>query len=142
MGAVRCASGVRHHQPLRDRESDGTLMTKRVIKTGIGTYQDAKSGNVGAFGFQGQEVDVHDDDLERFDALNVQPGVEDDFAPEPPDFENVSWSGNVMTSPAAGAETSGEGSGLNDDVTDEDVEESGTAEEDARAAEDTDAPKQ
>lgn len=116
-------------------------MAKRTIKLGLATYTDAKTGNPGAFGFQGEEVNVHDEDLERFDSLNIQPGVEDDFAPEPPDFTNVSFGGNVMTSPAAGEDTSGVGSGLNDDVSDEDVEESGTAEEDARAADNTDAPR-
>lgn len=106
-------------------------MAKRTIKTALGTYQDAKTGNVGAFGFRGQEVDVHDDDLERFDALNVQPGVDpDDDNPEPVDNTTVVGP-NVMVSPAAGAETSGEGSGLDDDVTEEDADESGTAEEDA-----------
>ena len=115
-------------------------MAKRTIKLGLATYTDSK-GNVGAFGFQGQEVDVHDKDLKRFDELNVQPGVEDDFAPEPTDFTQVSFGGNRMTSPAAGDDTSGVGSGLNDDVSDEDVEESGTAEEDAREADNTDAPR-
>jgi hypothetical protein len=113
-------------------------MAKRVIKTGIGTYQDAKTGNPGAFGTRGQEVDVHADDLERFDSLNVQPGVDpDDDNPDPVDNTSVVGP-NVMVSPAAGAETSGEGSGLDDDVSDEDVEESGTAEEDASS---DDAPR-
>jgi hypothetical protein len=116
-------------------------MTKRVIKTALGTYQDAKSGLIGAFGFRGQEVDVHADDLERFDSLNVQPGVDpDDDKPEPVD--NTTTVGpNTFVSPAAGEDTSGEGSGLNDDVSDEDVEESGTAEEDAAEADDADAPR-
>lgn len=116
-------------------------MAKRVIKTALGTYRDAKTGDVGAFGFRGQEVDVHADDLERFDALNRQPG-EDEDAPDPEFVDNTVQVGpNTMVSPAAGAETSGEGSGLNDDVSEEDVEESGTAEEDAREAENTDAPR-
>jgi hypothetical protein len=116
-------------------------MAKRTIKTALGTYQDAKSGNVGAFGFRGQEVDVHADDLERFDALNVQPGVDpDDDNPEPVDNTSVVGP-NVMVSPAAGEETSGEGSGLNDDVSEEDAEESGTAEEDAAEADSEDAPR-
>lgn len=115
-------------------------MAKRVIKTALGTYRDAKTGVVGAFGFRGQEVDVHDDDLERFDALNVQPGVDPD-EDEPEFVDNTVQVGrNTMVSPAAGEDTSGTGSGLNDDVSDEDVEESGTAEEDAADA-DSDAPK-
>lgn len=116
-------------------------MAKRVIKTALATYRDAKTGNVGAFGFRGQEVDVHDDDLERFDALNRQPGVDPD-EDEPEFVDNTVQVGpNRMVSPAAGEDTSGTGSGLNDEVSEEDVEESGTAEEDAAEAESSDAPK-
>jgi hypothetical protein len=115
-------------------------MAKRVIKTALATYQDAKSGNVGAFGFRGQEVDVHADDLDRFDELNRQPG-EDEDAPDPEFVDNTVQVGpNAMVSPAAGEETSGTGSGLNDDVSEEDAEESGTAEEDAADAE-SETPK-
>ena len=32
-------------------------MTKRTIKTGIGSYVDARG--IPTYGFQGQEVDVH-----------------------------------------------------------------------------------
>jgi hypothetical protein len=116
-------------------------MATRTIKTALGTYRDAKSGDVGAFGFRGQEVDVHDDDLERFDALNRQPGVDPDE--DEPEFVDttVQVGSNRMVSPAAGEETSGAGSGLNDEVSDEEADESGTAEEDAREADDTDAPR-
>jgi hypothetical protein len=47
-------------------------MTKRVIKTGVGSYVDKRG--VPTYGFQGQEVDVHDDFLEEFDAVNVENG--------------------------------------------------------------------
>lgn len=115
-------------------------MATRVIKTALGTYKDA-DGNVGAFAMRGQEVDVHESDLKRFDSLNRQPGVDPD-EDEPEFVDNTTQVGrNAMVSPAAGEETSGVGSGLNDDVSDEDVEESGTAEEDAREAENTDAPR-
>lgn len=43
-------------------------MAKRIIRTGIGSYVDTKGLN--QFGFLGEEVDVHDDDIERFDRLN------------------------------------------------------------------------
>lgn len=113
-------------------------MAKRVIKTGIGTYQDAKTGREGTFGYQGQEVDVHDDDLERFDALNVQPGVPEDWEPTPVDYTTVNASGQTLVSPAAGAETSGVASGLATVVeTDDDGDpvDDSTAEDDQNDAE-------
>lgn len=112
-------------------------MAKRTIKTGIGTYTDVK-GNTGCFGFRGQEVDVHEDDLERFDSLNENPGGD-----EPWEQERVMVN---MVSPAAGDETSGVDSGLNTTVEVDDEGEpvdDSTAEEDAAEAEkdDSDAPK-
>lgn len=68
-------------------------MPKRTIKTGIGTYTNEK-GVVGCFGFQGQEVDVHADDVERFDGLNEQPGGD-----EPHDPQRASV--DMLSSPAA-----------------------------------------
>jgi hypothetical protein len=47
-------------------------MTNRVIKTGVGSYVDKRG--VPTYGFQGQEVDVHDDFLAEFDAVNVENG--------------------------------------------------------------------
>lgn len=44
-------------------------MAKRTIRAGIVTYR-AADGREGAYGFLGDEVDVHEDDLERFDRLN------------------------------------------------------------------------
>ena len=47
-------------------------MTKRTILTGVGTYVNQRG--VSDFGFQGEEVDVHEDYLEEFDAMNVENG--------------------------------------------------------------------
>lgn len=86
-------------------------MPKRTIKTALATYRD-KDGNAGAFGFRGDEVEVHPDDVERFDSLNAQPGGDDEHEP--------SRSQVSLVSPAAGAATSGTGSGLNTTVEDAD----------------------
>lgn len=90
-------------------------MPKRTVKTGLATYRDA-DGQYGAVGFRGDEVDVHPDDVKRFDELNENPGGDE---PHDPEKEAV----NMYTSPAAGAETSGTGSGLNTDVEDDDGDE-------------------
>lgn len=49
-------------------------MAVRTVGTGIGTYlsQDGQW----RFGMLGDEVDVHDDDVERFDRLNGPAPVE------------------------------------------------------------------
>jgi hypothetical protein len=47
-------------------------MSKRTILTGVGTYVNQRG--VSDFGFQGDEVDVHEDFLEEFDAINVANG--------------------------------------------------------------------
>lgn len=44
-------------------------MATRTIRTGVGSYQRASDG-VWEFGMYGDEIDVHKDDLERFDRLN------------------------------------------------------------------------
>ena len=51
-------------------------MTKRVIKTAVGTYVGKRGGEpfVGAYGWKGDEVDVHEDFLEEFDAVNLETG--------------------------------------------------------------------
>ena len=46
-------------------------MPARTIRTGIGSYRDANG--LARFGFLGETVEVHDDDLERFDRLNPEP---------------------------------------------------------------------
>lgn len=47
-------------------------MSKRTIKTGVGSYVDKRG--VPTYGFQGDEVDVHEDHLEDFDKYNVDNG--------------------------------------------------------------------
>jgi hypothetical protein len=47
-------------------------MSKRTIKTGVGSYVDKRG--IPTYGFQGQEVDVHDDFVADFDAVNVDNG--------------------------------------------------------------------
>jgi hypothetical protein len=107
-------------------------MAKRTVKVGILTYTNAK-GVAGTIGYRGDEVDVHDDDLERVDELNKNPGGDEPWEQERAAVE--------MVSPAAGPDTSGVDSGLNTEVeTDDDgnpVDDS-TAEDDAS---DEDAPK-
>lgn len=46
-------------------------MAKRTIRAGIVTYR-AADGREGMFGFLGDEVDVHAEDIERFDRLNPE----------------------------------------------------------------------
>ena len=110
-------------------------MAKRTVKIALMTYQNAK-GLGGCIGFRGEEVDVHADDLERFDELNVNPGGD-----EPWEQERVQVN---MVSPAAGEATSGVDSGLNTKV---EVDDEGnplddsTAEEDAAEADDEDKPR-
>lgn len=49
-------------------------MARRTIRTGIGSYVDTAGRN--QFGMLGDEVDVHEDDVERFDRLNPAEVVE------------------------------------------------------------------
>lgn len=44
-------------------------MAKRTIRTGIGSYQ--RPDGIWTHGLQGDEVDVHADDLERFDRVEA-----------------------------------------------------------------------
>jgi hypothetical protein len=85
-------------------------MPKRTIKTGIGTYVN-KQG-VAEFGFQGDEVEVHADHVDRFDELNVQPGGDE---PHQPRRESV----DLLSSPAV--VNSGNESGLNTTVSDKEA---------------------
>jgi hypothetical protein len=55
-------------------------MADREVKLGLMTYMNEK-GVPGCYGFQGETVKVHEDDLERFDKLNVQPGGDEPFDP-------------------------------------------------------------
>lgn len=79
-------------------------MAKRTVKIGGATFRRADApADVALWGFSllGEEVDVHDDDLERFDRLNV-PGSPTVAPPLP------------VAAEAAGDEPprSGKGSGL------------------------------
>ena len=47
-------------------------MTKRVIKTGVGTYVDKRG--FPTWGYRGDEVDVNDEYLDEFDEINVEVG--------------------------------------------------------------------
>jgi hypothetical protein len=69
-------------------------MSKRTILTGLGSYVNQRG--VADFAFQGQEVDVHEDFLEEFDAMNVANG----------DGEQVTYErvGVNMVSPEAAAQ--------------------------------------
>lgn len=49
-------------------------MALRTITIGAIAYRSVGSPLIAAWGFHGQEVDVHDDDLERFDAANTVSG--------------------------------------------------------------------
>lgn len=89
-------------------------MAKRTVKIGLMTYTNA-DGVAGTVGFQGDEVDVHADDVKRFDELNVQPGGD-----EP--YQEPRASVDLLSSP--GAEVSGDNSGLNTSVSDKDVADS------------------
>jgi hypothetical protein len=66
-------------------------MSKRTILTGIGTYVNKRG--ISDFGFKGDEVDVHDDFLEEFDAINVANGDGEEVV-----YERI---GVNMVSPAA-----------------------------------------
>ena len=70
------------------------MSEKRTILTGVGTYVD-KRGNPGAWGFKGDEVEVHEDFLEEFDAINVENGSGEEI-----EYERV---GVNMISPVAAA---------------------------------------
>lgn len=48
--------------------SKGVLVPKRTVKIGLATYIDSQK--LSTFALEGAEVDVHPDDLERFDKYN------------------------------------------------------------------------
>ena len=75
-------------------------MAKRTIRAGIMTYR-AADGREGVFGFLGDEVDVHKDDLERFDRLNpAEPEVESEETDKsvqiPEGDPTDAWSNNQL----------------------------------------------
>ena len=47
-------------------------MAKRTIKTALGSYVDKRG--IPTYGWQGDEVEVHDDFVDEFDAGNVENG--------------------------------------------------------------------
>lgn len=54
---------------------------KRTVKLGLMAYLDPEG--VDRWGFAGEEIDVHPENVERFDSLNVLPGeVASDPEPE------------------------------------------------------------
>ena len=73
-------------------------MSKRTILTSIGTYVGKRGDEplFGAFGYKGDEVDVHDDFLEEFDRVNVENGTGEEIT-----YERV---GVSMISPLAAAQ--------------------------------------
>ncbi len=71
-------------------------MVNRIVEIGVLTYTRA-DGMEGAFALQGAEVDVHPDDLERVDRLNVGPLAE----PEPEDDEPDSAAVDDEATPVA-----------------------------------------
>jgi hypothetical protein len=50
-------------------------MAERTVRTGVGSYVDVNGRN--QFGMFGDIVDVHEDDLERFDRYNPAEVVEE-----------------------------------------------------------------
>lgn len=58
-------------------------MAKRTIRTGIGSYQ--RPDGIWTHGFLGDEVDVHGDDVERFDRVEAEAlGVRDEPSVDEP----------------------------------------------------------
>lgn len=55
-------------------------MGKRTVRAGFIVYTDASGRPV--TGYFGDEVDVHEDDLERFDRLNPEERVREDIVPD------------------------------------------------------------
>ena len=52
-------------------------MSARTILTSIGTYVGKRGEEplFGAFGYRGEEVDVHEDYVDEFDRVNVENGT-------------------------------------------------------------------
>ncbi len=57
-------------------------MAKRVVHVGLATYRRADVPDLWAYAMRGESVDVHDDDIERFEGLNA-PGPRPAPEPEP-----------------------------------------------------------
>lgn len=79
-------------------------MAEREVKVGVATYMAATSSAkepVWLFGLAGQTVDVHDDDLERFDRLNGPAATPPVPLPINPDPEAVA-DGELVEPPRSG----------------------------------------
>lgn len=48
-------------------------MAARTVRIGVVAYRREDMDHIGAWGFHGERVDVHGDDVERFDSLNGEP---------------------------------------------------------------------
>ncbi len=48
-------------------------MAARAVRIGVIAYRREDMDHIGAWGFHGEKVDVHEDDVERFDSLNGEP---------------------------------------------------------------------
>jgi superfamily I DNA and/or RNA helicase len=55
-------------------------MAERTVRAGFIVYTDASGRPV--TGYLGDEVDVHEDDLERFDRLNPEEPAREDVVPD------------------------------------------------------------
>ncbi len=51
-------------------------MAARTVRIGVIAYRRKDMDHIGAWGFHGEKVDVHGDDVERFDSLNVTPDAD------------------------------------------------------------------
>ena len=72
-------------------------MPARTIRTGIGSYRDANG--LDRFGFLGETVEVHDDDLERFDRLNPEPAESEPAESEPAEVPGEAADGSDIQAP-------------------------------------------
>ena len=48
-------------------------MATRTVRIGVIAYRREDMDHIGAWGFHGEKVNVHKDDVERFDSLNGEP---------------------------------------------------------------------
>jgi hypothetical protein len=73
-------------------------MAERTISGGFETYRRASDGEQ-HFGMQGENVDVHEDDLDRFDRLHpapVVPEVNDSDVELPEGEPSEAWTGKQL----------------------------------------------
>jgi hypothetical protein len=77
-------------------------MPEREVKLGLMTYIN-EAGDKGCYGFQGDTVDVHEDYVEKFDELNVQPGGDEPYVPQREPVETVAPGGTEKPEPKKAA---------------------------------------